>query len=114
MQLSSNDPDVFSRVSHGSGGEEEKYSGFLLNVFLKLEFIIVVRLPPIRSNDYFLFVFMPTQTSAGNPCVVGVWFMRVLSVCSVNNIPRVKFLFVADSLNFLCCYWTHQQKREEC
>lgn len=80
---------------------------------------IVVGLPPIWLNDYFLFFSMPTWMSYGDPCVAPVWFMKLLSVWSVNNIPRLKKK-VADTSNSvvsikkitLCCYWKHQQKRK--
>lgn len=43
---------------------------------------------------------MPNWTSSGNTCVASVWFVKILSVWSVNNIPGKKFLFGADTFNF--------------
>lgn len=50
----------------------------------------IVGLPLIRLNNNFLFSFMPSWPSTGNPCVAHVWFIKLLSVGSVNSILHVK------------------------
>ena len=133
MQLPSNSPDskVFWRGPYGSHGDEENipceiHGRYWVNscsvLFLNLEYItwsphdnfgrgmtselkpIVVWLPPIWSNDYFLFFSMPAWMSSGTPCVAPVRFMKVLSVWSVNNIPRKneKISVWSWRLKFLC------------
>ena len=59
-------------------------------------------------------------TSCFSPCVLGcpfrestcpVWFMKVLSVWSVNNIPKKMKTLVADTLNCVCCYQRRRRRR---
>lgn len=52
------------------------------------------------------FSSMPTWMSYGSPWVAPVRFMKVLSVWSVNNIPKKKkkYVFVADALNFFVSF----------